>query len=167
MKQLGCFGLLAGALTGLLIVILLVLLLQPTPPPPANQPPAIAPDISVFLSERSLSRMATETLQRPTVVDFNQNGRMTVSTHTQLGRLKPLVHIGLLIEMQGTDVASRIEWVRFGFLSIPPGLLPQSIVEASAQVGQIIKEQTPPDFMLVGLTTTPTGINFQLKWIGQ
>ncbi len=168
MKEWGCLGSIAGALIGLLIVVFLLLLFQSVPPPPATiQPATIAPDITIFLSEQSLSRMASETIKRPTAVNFDVNGQMQVTTQANIFGLKPVVHVGLLLEMQGTEVVSQLRWVRFGFLTVPAGWLPQGVTEMVTVLGQTIKAQTPPDFTLIGLTTTPDGVNFQLKWVGQ
>jgi hypothetical protein len=166
-KGPGCYGLILGGLAGLLGAILLVLLLRPVPPPPRIQPPEIPPDVTVFLSEETLSRMASETLQRPTVVDFEPNGRMKIITPVEISGLKPLITVGLVVEMQGTAVVSQLDWARVGFLAVPAQWLPQSLAEASSGVGQIIRDQTPPDFVLVGLTTDSDGIIFRLKWTGQ
>jgi len=167
MRYLGYFGLILGSLTGLLLVILAAILLRSVPPPARVQPPTISPDITIFLSEQSLSRMASEILERPTVIDFDLNGQMQVTTRMKVGWFEPVIHMGLLLEMQGTDLASELDWFRLGFLTFPSRWLPQTLSEDSSMVGQIIKNQTPPEFILTGLTTTPDGITFQLKWIGQ
>lgn len=167
MKYLGYFGLSLGSLTGLLLVILAAIALRSVPTPARVQPPTISPDITIFLSEQSLSRIASEILERPTVIDFDLNGQMQVTTRAKVGWLEPVIHIGLLLEMQGPDLVSELDWLRLGFLTIPGGWLPQTLGESSAIVGQIIKNQTPPDFILTGLTTTADGVTFQLKWIGQ
>jgi hypothetical protein len=166
MNRWGCFGLLLGALTGLLVALLIFLLIRPVAPPPVVQPPAIAPDVTVFISEQSLSRIASQTLNRPTLIDFDVNGQMEVTTRTQLGRLEPVVRVGLQIELQGTEVVSQLRWAQFSFMTIPARWLPQAAAETAALAGQAIKNQTPPDFALVGLETTPEGVNFQLKWVG-
>lgn len=167
MRYLGYFGLVLGSLIGLLVVIVVAILLRSVPPPVSVQPPPISPDITIFLSEQSLSRIASDILERPTVIDFDLNGQMQVTTRAKVGWVEPIIHMGLLLEMQGTDVVSEFDWLRLGFLTIPARWLPQSFDESSAMVGQIIKNQTPPDFILTGLTTTADGITFQLKWIGQ
>ena len=65
MKTWGCFGLILGGLVGLLLVLAAVLILRITPPPPATpQSAAVAPDVTIFMSERSLSRIASEILAR-------------------------------------------------------------------------------------------------------
>jgi len=164
----GCLGLTVGGAVGLLLAMVILLLLRATPPlPPPLGPATIPPDVTIFLSEQSLSRMASDTLKRPAIIDFDPNGQMQVSTTATLGQLEPLIHVGLQLEMQGTEIESRLRWVRLGFLTIPARWLPQTSREAVVILGQAIKNQTPPDFMLVGLETTPEGINFQLKWVGQ
>lgn len=167
MRYLGYYGLILGSLIGLLVVIVVAILLRSVPPQTRVQPPTISPDITIFLSEQSLSRIASETLERPMVVDFDLNGQMQVTTRAKVGWVEPVIHMGLLLEMQGTDLASELHWLRLGFLTIPARWLPQTLGENSAMVGQIIKNQTPPEFIVTGLTTTPDGITFQLKWIGQ
>jgi hypothetical protein len=165
MNRWGCFGLLLGTLTGLLVVILILLLMRPVTPPPAFQPPAIAPDVTVFISEESLSRLASRMLNRTLLIDFDTNGQMEVTTRSQLGSLEPVMRLGLQLELQGTEVTSQLRWVQLGFLTIPARWLPQSAAETASLIGQTIKNQTPPNFALVGLETTPEGLNFQLKWV--
>lgn len=167
MKYLGVYGLLLGGSIGLLCALLTVLIVRPAPPPNQILPPAIAPDITVFISERSLTRIAAETIQRPTAIDFEANGRMTVITRLPFGWLEPVVHFGLFIEMQGTAVVSELEWMQVGFLTIPARFLPQTLIEGSQNIGSIIKQQIPPDFALVGLATSAEGVTFQLKWVGR
>jgi hypothetical protein len=53
-----------------------------------------------------------------------------------------------------------------GFLKFPAGWLPQSIIDMGALPGEIITQQVPPGFELVGLATTPEGVEFQLNWVG-
>lgn len=166
MNRWGCFGLLLGTLAGLLVVMLILLLMRPVVPPPVIQPPAIAPDVTVFISEQSLSRLASQTLSRSTLIDFDVNGHMEVTTRTPLGRLEPVVKVGLQVELQGTEVVSQLRWVQLGFMTIPARWLPQSVSDMAAMAGDTIKNQTPPNFALVGLETTPEGVNFQLKWVG-
>jgi hypothetical protein len=166
MNRWGCFGLLLGVLIGLLVAILILVLTRPAAPPVAVQPPAIAPDVTVFISEQSLSRMASQILNRTTVIDFETNGQMEVTTRSPLGRIEPVMQVGLQIELQGTEVVSQLRWVQLSFLTIPARWLPQSASEMASLIGQTIKNQTPPDFALVGLETTQDGINFQLKWVG-
>jgi hypothetical protein len=168
MKTWGCFGLILGGLMGLLLILAVVLILRITPPPPNTpQSATVAPDVTIFMSERSLSRIASETMARPVVIDFDSDGQMQVTTRTKIGRLEPVVHIGLLVNMQGTEVVSQLRWVRLGFLTIPERWLPRDARQTVTLVGQAIQNQSPPDFILLGLETTADGINFQLKWVGQ
>jgi hypothetical protein len=166
-RQLGWFGFVLGVLVGLLVVMLCAIALRLAPTPAIVQTPTISPDITIFVSERSLSRLASETLQRPTVIDFDPAGQMIVTTRLDLGWLQPVVNFGLALGMQGSQVVSELQWVRVGFLSIPARWLPQVLVEGSTMVGQIIQDQTPVDFVLVGLTTSAEGVTFQLKWVGE
>jgi len=167
-RQIGYFGLMLGGLLGLLGALLLMLLIRlSATSPPTVQTPTIAPDVTVFLSERSLSRLASETLQRPARIDFEADGQIQVSTRLKIGGLNPVVHFGILLEMQGSNVASQIQWVQIGFITIPAQWLPQTMVESSTMIGQIMQDQAPPDFRLVGLNTSPNGVTFQLKWVGQ
>jgi hypothetical protein len=53
-----------------------------------------------------------------------------------------------------------------GFLKIPAGWLPPKAIVAGTMPGEIINQQVPPGFELVGLTTTPGGVEFQLNWVG-
>ena len=69
--------------------------------------------------------------------------------------------------MEGAELTSRLRWVQLGFLTIPAAWLPQEARETVTMVGQAIQNQTPPDFVLLGITTTPDGIEFKLKWVGQ
>jgi hypothetical protein len=166
-KRFGVFGLILGSLIGVLATIILALILRPVPPPTTIQPPIISPDVTIFISERSLSRLASETLRRPTIVDFDSNGLMQVTTRVKFGPLEPMIHLGLILEMQGADLVSELSWIKVGFLTTPARWSPQVLREGSQMVGQLIKNQTPPDFVLVGLTTTPEGLIFQLNWIGE
>ena len=167
MRGLGSYGLVVGGAIGVLAVLLLALITRPAPLPVVATPPAISPDVTIFISERSVSRLASEALQRPTQIDFEANGRMKMTTPLKIGQLEPPITAGLFLELQGTDVVSELDWIQVGFLTFPASWLPQSVVAASAQVGQVIKDQTPRDFVLIGLTTGAEGVNIQLKWLGQ
>jgi len=166
MRPWGCFGLALGSLIGLLILIFILLLARPAIPV-AAPPPIIPADVTLFVSEQTVSRFASQTLQKPTVVDFEANGQMLVTTRTPLGGVEPVMQAGLLLELQGTEVVSQLYWARLGFLTIPANWLPPEQVEAAALVGRTINNQIPPDFSLVGLTTSADGVTFQLKWIDQ
>jgi len=167
MKRLGWFGFALGTLAGLLIVLLCAIALRLAPAPVFVETPTITPDITVFISERSLSRLASETLQQPAFIDFDPDGQMTVTTRLDLGRVQPVVNFKLSLGMQGSQVVSELHRVNVGFLSIPAQWLPDALREGSAMIGQIIQSQTPPDFVLVGLITSPEGVTFQLKWVGE
>ncbi len=166
MKQWGCAGLIAGGIIGLLLLFLLILVTRPVAPPDITHPPTIPPDATIFVSERSLSRIATRSAGQAATIDFNPNGQMQVTTRLKIRGFEPVVTVGLLLEMQGTEVVSRLQWVKMGFLTVPAVLLPGSAHNMAAIVGQTIAAQTPPDFILVGLTTSIDGLTFQLKWAG-
>jgi hypothetical protein len=156
-----------GSLIGLLGAILLALLLRLSAASSITvQTPTIAPDVTIFLSERSISRLASEALQRSARVDFDSDGQIQVSTRLKIGWLNPVVHFGVLLEMQGPNAVSQLQWIKIGFVTIPARWLPQTMVESSAIIGQLMQDQTPPDFRLVGLNTSPSGVTFQLKWVG-
>lgn len=168
MNRIGYFSLMLGGLIGLLGAIVLILLLRLSATSSVTvQTPAIAPDVTVFLSEHSLSRIASETLQRQARVDFDANGQVQISTRLKIGWLNPVVHFGVLLEMQGPNVVSQLQWLQVGFITIPARWLPQTMAESSAIIGQLMQDQTPPNFRLVGINTSPNGVTFQLKWIGE
>ena len=124
-------------------------------------------DATIFISEYSLSRIASEAINQPAVVDFDPNGQMRLTTRVPVGRFEPTTQVAIQLEMEGPEVVSRLRWVKMSFLTVPATWLPNSALESVAIVGQTIEAQTPPDFTLVGLNTTPNGINFHLKWIGR
>jgi len=39
--------------------------------------------------------------------------------------LRPVIHLGLTLEMQEQVAVSRLHWVQMGFIKFPAGLLPQ------------------------------------------
>jgi len=165
MNRAGCFGLILGGLAGLLVAILVFVAARQAAStgltPPATPVPA---DVSLFLSERSVSRFASTTRQSPTLVEFTPGGQMEITTRIELGPLNPVVDLGLSLEMQGTKLVSRFDWVKVGFLKIPAGWLPQEVTQLGAAPGEAMAQQVPPQFKLVGLTTTTEGIEFQLNW---
>ena len=167
MRNWGLLGLTFGLLSGGLIAMLLMALAQPLPLSPAVSPPAIPPDVSVFVSEQTLSRLASEQMNRPVMIDFDEFGQMRVTIRTPMGRLNPVVEAEIILEMQGSDVVSELRWVRLGYLTIPARWFPPQLTELTALIGQTVETQTPPNFSLVGLTTTPTGLYVDLKWVGQ
>ena len=163
----GCIGLSVGGVMGLLLLTVLVLITRPVPPPTVQLPPSVPPDATIFVSEDTVSRLASETLVQPVLVDCESGGQMHVSTRMQVGRFEPLVRATILLEMQGADVASDLLWVKLGFFTVPARWLPQDVATAVGIIGQTIRAQTPPDFVLVDLTTTENGIEFRLKWVGR
>lgn len=167
MNRWGCFGLAAGGLAGLLIVSLILIFNQPRPFTVGALAPAVAPDVTVFLSEQTLSRLASEELQNPTVVDFEPDGLMIVSARAPWRGWEPLVHVGLRLELQGPEVVSELEWLRLGWLNLPAAWLPAEARQATAIIGQELRRQIPPDFTLVGLGTTSDGVQVQLRWVGR
>ena len=171
MKQRKQQWLLVGAVFGLSIGLLMAMALlliftRPAPPPPASPPNGFPADATIFISEESLSRIATELIGQPVKVDFEPDGRLFVTTRTGIGPFEPVVNVELLIQMEGTNVASYLRAVKLGFLTIPARWLPDDIQQTTAIVGESIKAQTPPDFTLVGVNTTSDGLEFRLTWIG-
>jgi hypothetical protein len=167
MNRWGCFGLILGCLVGLLTVILFFVWARQVASPALVQPATLAdPDVTLFLSERSLSRFASDTLKSPALVDLGSDGQMEITTRIKIGGVNPVVRLGLSLEMRGTEVVSQLHWARLGFLKIPASWLPQRIVEMGALPGEIITQQAPPEFEVAGLNTTPEGIEFQLRWVG-
>jgi hypothetical protein len=164
----GCFGLLLGSMLGALLVLFFFLLLaRQASTSPKTQPAAAAADTTVFVSERTLNRLASESLRRPLVLDFKLGGYVEVTTQlTEVEGLEPVVHVGLVFERQEATIVSQLRWLRIGFIRIPAAWLPQNIVAAGAIPGEAITQQIPPEFILVGLATTPDGINLQLTWTG-
>lgn len=167
MKKWGLLGLIAGAVVGLVLLGLLWWFIQPATPAPAVQPPSIPPDATIFISESTLSRLASDSLDAPAAIDFSDSGQVQVSTRTAVLGLEPVVHVNLNLALEGTAVTSRLQSVRLGFLTVPGDWLPQDAHQMAASVGQAIETQTPPEFSLVGLSTTPNGVTVQLKWTGQ
>ncbi len=160
-------GLLFGLSIGLLMaMVLLLLLTRPAPPPLASPPNGFPADATIFVSEESLSRIASQVIGQPVKVDFEPNGRVFVSTRTGIGPFEPVVKVELLLQMEGTNVASYLRAVKVGFLTIPARWLPDDIQQTTAIIGESIKAQTPPDFTLVGVNTTSDGLVFLLTWVG-
>jgi hypothetical protein len=166
-KEWGCAGLIGGSLVGLLGALLFLLALRTPPPTTPPQAPLLPPDISIFISEQSLNRLAAEAVEQPLVIDVVEHGQLVVSTPSQVGFLEPVVHVGLGLQMDGREVTSQILWTRLGFVSIPARWLPAQATVPARQLGPTIQSQIPADFQLVGLVTTAEGIEFQLKWVGQ
>lgn len=167
MSRWGCIGLLAGSLLGVLLLILLAFMIRPVTPVVTDQPAVIEPDLTLFLSEQSVSRFATQALGRPAAINFEPGGQMILTTAIKIAGLEPVADVGLSLQWQGNSVTSQLYWLQIGFLSLPARWLPQEIVELGTQVGPQLAAQLPPQFMLVGLTTTTDGINLQLDLVGE
>jgi hypothetical protein len=162
----GCAGLMVGGGIGFLLITIFILLSRPALSvitPPAR---TIPPDATLFASSRVLSRLATDSLQQPALIEFTPTGDMRITTTTPVGPFDPVVTGQIQLQMQGANVVSYLQWVKVGFLYFPGQLLPASGQEAAALLGQTIQAQTPPDFVLVGIDTTPEGLEFKLKWVG-
>jgi hypothetical protein len=167
MNRWGCFGLILGSLIGLLLAILFFVWARQVALPTFVQPVTLAdPEVTLFLSERSLSRFASDALKSPTLVDLEPGGQMGITTRIRLWRLYPVVRLGLSLRMRGTEVVSQLHWARLGFLKIPASWLPRRIIEIGAMPGEMVTQQVPSEFEVAGLDTTPEGIEFQLKWVG-
>ncbi|MCL4300869.1 MAG: hypothetical protein KJ077_34350 [Anaerolineae bacterium] len=167
MTRWGCIGLLAGSLLGVLLLILLVFVTRPVTPVVTDQPAVLSPDLTLFLSERGVSRFVTQALGRPAAVNFEPGGQMILTTAIEIAGLEPVADVGLSLQQQGNIVTSELHWLQVGFLSLPARWLPQEIIEVGTQVGPQITTQLPPQFILVGLTTTTDGINLQLDLAGE
>lgn len=167
MNRQGCLWVVAGGVIGFLILLVGLWLIQVATLPVVEPPPAVAPDITVFLSEQSLSRMASDQLGQPATLDFDENGQMRVSTRVPMRGLEPVVRLVMIIGMQGPQIVSQLHGVEIGFLTVPANWLPDKMQTMAALINETIKTQTPPDFTITGLTTTPDGVTIQLKWIGE
>ncbi len=166
MNRGGCFGLVLGGLAGLLVaMLLLVATRQAASPVVEPSLPSAPADVTLFLSGPSLSRFASASRKSPTLVEFAPGGQMEITTQIDMGGVRPVVSSGFSLEVQAAGVVSRLEWVKLGFIKFPAGWLPQEIVQLGATPGEVITRQLPPEFKLMGLTTTPDGIQFQLNWI--
>lgn len=167
MNRWGCIAGIAGVVIGVLVVVVFAQTAFVTPLPAIVEPPSAAsPDVMVFVSEQSLSRMASESLPAPTVVDFEADGQMEVVTRTTVQGLEPVVHAGLLLQMQGFELVSQLRWIRFGSLIVPARWLPPEAVSAAGAISDEIEAQIPPGFTLVGFTTAAEGVTLQLEWVG-
>lgn len=161
----GCFGLILGSLQGMLVATILLLILgQQAVSPVIAEPVVPLTDATVFLSERSISRLASENLQKPTLVTFQPGGQLEVTTPVEIGGREITARLGLTLEKRGPDVISQLHWARFGFLKIPAGWLPAEVVALGGLVGETISQQIPPELSLTGLVTTADGLTFHLTW---
>ncbi len=167
MSRWGCMGLLAGSLLGVLLLIVLVLAIRPATPAVAVQSTAAPADLSLFLSEQSVSRFVSQALGKPAVVNFEPGGQLILTTSVNAAGLEAVANLGLSLDRQGKAVVSQLHWVQFGFLRLPVRWLPSEIADLGTQPGQRITSQLPPQFSLVGLTTTADGINLQFNWTGE
>jgi hypothetical protein len=166
MRRWGCLGLVWGTLAGLALVGLLVFITRPPAIPAASPPPTIPPDAVIYVSERTISRLAADAIQEPVTVNFEKNGVMQVTTAVPVRRWKPVVQAEILLSLQGARVVSQLRWVKMGFLTVPATWLPDNLQEKARLIGPAIKAQVPPDFSLVGLISRSDGLEFQVKWIG-
>ena len=164
-SRIGCFGFIAGSLVGLLVVVLYFVFLGQQAILPGS-PQAVTPsaDITLFLSERTLSRLASATLQKSVALDFEPGGRIEVTLPVKMLGQEPVVRLGLSLERQGAGVVSQLHWAKVGLLKLPADRLPAEVVDTAAQLGTTITQQIPPELTLVGLTTTATGLYFHLNW---
>jgi hypothetical protein len=160
-------GLLIGGATGLLLVVLFLLWLQRSPSqwvPP--QPPAPGADVTLFLSERALSRAASAALGRPAVIDAGPEGQLLVTTRVPFGSLEPAVRLGLALDRQESQVVSQLLWAQLAFIRIPVAWLPANVAAMGRLPGETLTRQLPPQFTLVGVTTGENGLTVQLNWLG-
>lgn len=166
MRRGGCAGCLTGGLLGLLLLGGLLVWLRPVTPavPAPPQPPTS--DISLFLSERTASRLASQALAEPTVVEFEPEGRLLVTTRVASGGVKLVVNLGLTLQQQGAAITTQLHWLQVGWIRIPAGWLPPDLAALGGVPGQTITRQLPLQASLAGLTTTSDGITLHLNWLG-
>jgi len=167
MSRWGCTGLLVGSIIGVLLLMGLIQSIQPAIPAVAVQPAVAAPDLTLFLSEESVSRSASQMLAQPVTVNFESGGQVILTTPVSIAGLEPVVDLGLSLEQQGNQVVSRLHWAQLGWLRLPARWLPPELVELGTLPGQQFSRQIPPQFNLISLTTTADGITLQVDWIGQ
>jgi hypothetical protein len=167
MRKWGCFGLTVGGLMGLLLAFLFLVGVRQMAVWPEIPPMVVAsPDATLFLSENSISYFATEALKDEVLVDLRPHGQMQITTRAPWGRLRPVIHLGLTLEMQEQVAVSRLHWAQMGFIKFPAGWLPQSVHDLAAMPGEAITRQVPAGFHLPGFNTTEDGIEFYLNWVG-
>ena len=167
MRKWGCFGLTIGGLMGLLMAVLfLVWVRQLAAWPEIPLMLVEEPDTTVFLSENSVSYFATAALKDDVLVDLHPGGQMQITTRAPWGRLRPVIHLGLTLEMQDQVAVSRLHWAQMGFIKFPASWLPQSVHDLAAMPGQAITQQVPAGFHLTGFNTTEDGVEFYLNWVG-
>ena len=162
-SHFGCFGFILGSLLGLLMAASLLVLLAGQAASPALAQPVLPPvDVTLFFSEQTVSRLVSDAALEPVVIDFEPDGRVVVTAPVDLGGPKPVARLGLTLEPQGNRLVSQLHWLELGFVKIPAGWLPQTLVELGSLPGEAISRELPPEFNLVGLTTTADGITFHL-----
>lgn len=166
-RRWGCAGLIIGAVLGLALMTLFLLSRSPAPTGGIQSAQTIPADVTVFVSGQTLSRMATAEIGRPTVIDFEPDGRLLVTTRAKIGGYEPVVQARIFVNLQGATVVSELQGIKLGFVTIPANWLPEETRERAAVLGDTIEAQIPPNFTLVGLNTSPGGVTFQLKWIGR
>lgn len=166
MRRGSCLTLLAGIAVGSLLLGLLVWWIRPVTPAVPPQPQAAASDISLFFSERTASRLASQALAEPTVIGFESDGQLLVTTRVAIGGLKPLVDLGLTLERRGSAIVTQLHWLQIGWLRVPARWLPPDLAALGSVPGQAITRQLPPQATLVGLTTSNDGITLRLNWTG-
>ena len=155
-----------GGGLGFLFLAIFVLLTRPVPATTAPQSATIPPDVTVLVSERVLSQLASNSLQRPATVEFSADGEMRITAPFSIMEYEPVVTVVLSLGMEGTSVVSELQWVKLGSLYIPATLLPEQVQASGAELGKTIQRETPPDFALVGLDTLPNALEIKLKWVG-
>ncbi|MCK6630188.1 MAG: hypothetical protein L6R45_34055 [Anaerolineae bacterium] len=166
MSRWGCIGLLVGSIIGVLLLMGLIQSIQPAIPTAAVQPAVAVSDLTLFLSEESVSRSASQMLAQPVTVNFESGGQVILTTPVSIAGLEPVVDLGLSLEQHGNQVVSRLHWAQLGWLRLPARWLPAELVELGTQPGQQLSRQIPPQFNLISLTTTADGITLQVDWIG-
>lgn len=165
-SRIGCFSLIAGSLLGVLLAVLyFVFLGRQATIPTLAQPATPSADITLFLSEQSLSHLVSETLQKPAAINFEPGGQLEATMPVEMMGLEPIVRVGLSLKRQDADLVSQLHWVKLGLIKLPADWLPAEAVNAGAQLGTTITQQIPPEFTLVGLTTTANGLSFHLVWV--
>ncbi|MBE7470792.1 MAG: hypothetical protein DPW09_15375 [Anaerolineae bacterium] len=167
MSRWGCIGLLVGSIIGVLLLMGLIRSIQPAIPAVAVQPAVAAPDLTLFLSEESVSRSAAQALAQPAVINFEPGGQVILTTPISIAGWEPVIDLGLSLEQQGNQVVSRLHWAQLGWLRLPARWLPPELVELGTQPGQQLSRQIPPQFNLISLTTAADGITLQVDWVGR
>jgi hypothetical protein len=163
-SHVGCFGFILGGLLGLLgAASLLIWLAGQAVTPSLAQPVAPPADVTLFFSEQTAGRLASAGAPAPVTIDFEPGGRVLLTLPFDLGGLKPEARLGLTLEQQGNRLVSELHWLELGFLKIPAGWLPPSLGGLGSRPGEAISRELPPEFILVGLTTTADGLTFHLN----